>query len=172
MTNSRPAVSVRWLTGRILIARGANIWRFREIGMLDIDITLLFQLFNFLIAIIGLNLLLIRPVRDIIRRRNSLMDNLAGEADDFESRAVAKLAAYEAELDKARRAAGLTREEGRSQGLAEQLGIVGDAQKSASEILAENRATLRGQAEQALTQLRNGISDFSARIGDRLLGVQ
>lgn len=140
--------------------------------MLDIDITLLFQLINFLIAIIGLNLLLIRPIRDLISRRNGIMDDLAGEADNFESRAVEKLAAYEAELDKARRAAGLAREEGKSQGLAEQLGIVGDAQKSAREILAENRATLRGQAEQALSQLRNSISDFSARIGDRLLGAE
>lgn len=140
--------------------------------MLDLNITLIFQLVNFLIAVIGLNYLLIRPVRELISKRNGMMDGIAGEADDFETRAVEKLAAYEAELDKARREAGLAREEGKSQGLAEQLGIVGEAQKSARQILAENREALQGQAEQALSQLRNSISDFSARIGDRLLGAE
>ena len=47
---------------------------------------------------------------------------------------------------------------------------MGEAQQSARQLLAENRSALRGQAEAALNELRNGISDFSAKVGDRLLG--
>lgn len=138
--------------------------------MLDLNITLLFQLANFFIALIVLNILLIRPVRDIIKKRNGLMDDMASQADAFNAEAAEKLNAYEAELARARQEAGLTREEGRKSGLSEQQNIVGEAQQSARQLLAENRSALRGQAEAALNELRNGISDFSAKVGDRLLG--
>ena len=138
--------------------------------MLDLNITLLFQLANFFIALIVLNILLIRPVREIIKKRNGLMDDMANEADAFNAEAAEKLNAYEAELARARQEAGLTREEGRQSGLSEQQSIVGEAQQSARQLLAENRSALRGQAEAALNELRDGISDFSAKVGDRLLG--
>ena len=137
--------------------------------MLDLNITLVFQLVNFFIAIFVLNILLIRPIREIIKKRNSVMDNLAGEADSFESQAAERLANYEAELARARQDAGLTREEGRNAGLTEQQGIVGTAQKSARDILADTRRSLRGQAEATLSELRNQVSDFSARLADRLI---
>ena len=137
--------------------------------MLDLNITLVFQLVNFFIAIFVLNILLIRPIREIIKKRNGVMDNLAGEADSFESQAAERLANYEAELARARQDAGLTREEGRNAGLTEQQGIVGPAQKSARDILADTRRSLRGQAEATLSELRNQVSDFSARLADRLI---
>ena len=138
--------------------------------MLDLNITLLFQLANFFIALIVLNILLIRPVRDIIKKRNGIMDDMAAAADAFNAEAAEKLSAYEAELARARQEAGLTREEGRQSGLSEQQNIVGEAQQSARQLLAENRSALRGQAEAALNELRDGISDFSAKLGNRLLG--
>ncbi len=137
--------------------------------MLDLNITLVFQLVNFFIAIFVLNILLIRPIREIIKKRNGVMDNLAGEADSFESQAAERLANYEAELARARQDAGLTREEGRNAGLTEQQGIVGTAQKSARDILADTRRSLRGQAEATLSELRNQVSNFSARLADRLI---
>ena len=137
--------------------------------MLDLNITLVFQLVNFFLAIFVLNILLIRPIREIIKKRNGVMDNLAGEADSFESQAAERLANYEAELARARQDAGLTREEGRNAGLTEQQGIVGTAQKSARDILADTRRSLRGQAEATLSELRNQVSDFSARLADRLI---
>ena len=137
--------------------------------MLDLNITLVFQLVNFFIAIFVLNILLIRPIREIIKKRNGVMDNLAGEADSFESQAAERLANYEAELARARQDAGLTREEGRNAGLTEQQGIVGTAQQSARDILADPRRSLRGQPEATLSALRNQVSDFSARLADRLI---
>lgn len=138
--------------------------------MLDLNITLLFQLANFFIALIVLNILLIHPVREIIKKRKGIMDDMAAAADAFNAEATEKLNTYEADLARARQEAGLAREEGRQSGLSEQQSIVGEAQQSARQLLAENRAVLRGQAEAALNELRGGISDFSARLGNRLLG--
>lgn len=138
--------------------------------MLELNITLLFQLVNFFIAIFFLNWLLIKPIREIIRKRNELMDSIANEADKFHEEAVGKLKAYEAELAKARQSAGQTREEGKNEGLAELEAIVGKARQSARELLEENRASLHGQADAALSELRNGIDDFSTMLGKKLLG--
>lgn len=138
--------------------------------MLDLNITLVFQLINFFIAIFFLNWLLIRPIREIIKKRNGIMDGLANEADQFHAEAVARLDAYESELAKARQQAGLTREEGKSAGLAELESIVGKAQQSARQMLEENRATLRQQADVALSELRDGIDSFSTQLGKKLIG--
>ena len=138
--------------------------------MLDLNITLVFQFVNFLIAIFFLNWLLIKPIREIIKKRNDLMDGMAGEADKFHAEAVARLKAYEEELAKARQQAGLTREEGKSAGLAEMEKIVGSAQQSAKQLLEENRASLRHQADAALAELRDGIDGFTTRLGRKLVG--
>lgn len=74
--------------------------------MLDLNITLVFQLVNFFIALFMLNILLIRPIRTIIKKRNGIMDDMAGEADSFETQAAERLAEYEAELARARRTPG------------------------------------------------------------------
>lgn len=138
--------------------------------MLDLNITLLFQFINFLIAIFFLNILLIRPVRDIISKRNALMESLADEADKYHAEATARLEAYEAQLAEARKQAGLTRESGKDAGVAELQAILGKARESARQMLEENRAVIQGQADQALAELRDGIDDFSTRLGKKLIG--
>lgn len=138
--------------------------------MLDLDITLVIQLVNFFIALFFLNILLIRPIRDIIRQRNTLMDNIASEADNFHSEAVKKLENYEAQLAAARKEAGQNREEGKNEGLAELQAIVGQAQQSARQLLDDNRQALQGHADQALNELRNGIHGFSEKVGKKLIG--
>lgn len=138
--------------------------------MLDLNITLIFQLVNFFIAIFFLNWLLIKPIRGIIRKRNELMDSIAGEADKFHAEAVARLKAYEAELAAARQRAGQTRTEGKDAGLAEMEKIIGGARQSARDFLEENRAALHGQADAALSRLRDGIDDFSTMLGRKLIG--
>ena len=66
--------------------------------MLDLNVTLLFQLANFFIAIYVLNILLIRPIREIIKKRNGVMDDMAEEAGSFEYQAAERPTNYEAEL--------------------------------------------------------------------------
>lgn len=138
--------------------------------MLDLNITLVFQLVNFFIAIFFLNYLLIRPIREIIKKRNDIMDSMAEEADKFYAEAVDRLEDYEASLARARQEAGKNREEGKSAALAELEAMVGEAEKSARELLEENRKIIHSQAHEALAQLRDGIDNFSARLGDKLLG--
>ncbi|MDR1776539.1 MAG: ATP synthase F0 subunit B [Desulfovibrio sp.] len=137
--------------------------------MLDLNITLLFQLANFFIAVFVLNLLLVRPVRDIIKKRKGIISDLVGESDNFEAEAARRLASYEEELTKARQAAALTRKDGHAQGLAEQQDIIGNAQKSAHTIIDDARRVVQAEAAGALKELRGRAKAISASLADRLL---
>ena len=137
--------------------------------MLDLNITLLFQLANFLIALIVLNELLIRPIRQIIRQRRELMDGMRGEAEKFEDEAVQRLEKYEAALVEARRDAARQCDAGRAAGAAEQQQLVSEAQKKAQEILAQTRRELEAEARDTLAALRGQVSALSARTAEKVL---
>ncbi|MDR1659425.1 MAG: ATP synthase F0 subunit B [Desulfovibrio sp.] len=137
--------------------------------MLDLNITLLIQLVNFFIAVFVLNLLLVRPVRDIIKKRKGIVGKISGEADNFEAEASLRLASYEEDLAKARQAAALARKDGHAAGMAEQQNIVGKAQESALDIIAEARRAVQAEAESALKELRARAAAVSASLAERLL---
>ena len=137
--------------------------------MLDINIPFFFQLANFLIAVYILNILLIRPVRKIIKERKGVMNGMAEEAGSFEYQAEERLANYEASLAGARQSAGLAREQGRAQGTQEQQTLVGEAQQQARDILEKTRASMQEQAKKALADLRGQAGAFSDSLARRLL---
>ena len=138
--------------------------------MLDLNLTMLFQLVNFFVALILLNVLLIRPIRNIIRQRKSVMDGMGSEAASFEEQAARRLADYEAQLQCASQEAGRNRAEGRAAGAAEQAALVSAAQQEAQTIMAQARETLRGEAEAAMSQLRGRIDEFADKAVARVLG--
>ncbi|MBQ9406357.1 MAG: ATP synthase F0 subunit B [Desulfovibrio sp.] len=140
--------------------------------MLDLNITLLIQLGNFFIALFFLNLLLIRPIREIIRKRKGIMDGMADEAGSFEHQASERLANYEAELDRARQDATGTREESRAQGQKEQQEILAAAQQKARDMLNATRASLQAQATEALNALRKESAGMATSLTQRLVNGQ
>ncbi|MDR2574779.1 MAG: ATP synthase F0 subunit B [Desulfovibrio sp.] len=137
--------------------------------MLDLNITLFIQLANFFVAVFVLNLILIRPVRDIIKKRKGIIDDLTGEADGFEAEASRRLSSYEEEMVRARQAAALARKEGHAAGMVEQQNIVGAAQKSARDIIDEARREIRAEAEATLEELRARTGAVSVSLADCLL---
>lgn len=138
--------------------------------MLDLNITMLFQLVNFFVALILLNVLLIRPIRNIIRQRKSVMDGMGSEAASFEEQAASRLADYEAQLQSARQEAGKNRAEGREAGAAEQAALVSAAQQEAQQIMAQARENLQKEADAAMAQLRGRIDEFADKAVARVLG--
>ena len=137
--------------------------------MLDLNITLLFQLGNFFVAIYLLNILLIRPVRDILKKRKAMVEGMTGEAENFESMAEKSLADYEASLQKARQDAAESRQKGREEGVAVQHDVVSEAQNEARNILDQARSALKKEADETLVALRAQTAEFSKMLSDRLI---
>ncbi|MCR4666998.1 MAG: ATP synthase F0 subunit B [Desulfovibrio sp.] len=137
--------------------------------MLDLNITLLFQLVNFFIAVYLLNVLLIRPIRQILKKRKQIVDDMSGEAETFETQAEKSLSDYEAALQKARQEAGIARQQGREAGVVEQQSLVSKAQNDARVILDQARVALKKEADDTLTSLRAQVSTLSKQVVDRLI---
>ena len=128
--------------------------------MLDLNITLVFQLVNFFIALYVLNLLLIRPIREIIRKRKAVMDDMSGESESYEYQAEQRLSDYDSQLTRARQDAGQNREK---------ASLVAEAQKRAQEIIAETRRNLQAEADASLKELRGQVATLSGQLAERVL---
>lgn len=70
--------------------------------MINIDITLLIQLVNFLVTLVIINYLIVRPVRGVIARRRAANDELKEKAESLAGEASLKMEGYTARIAQAR----------------------------------------------------------------------
>lgn len=138
--------------------------------MLDINITLLIQLVNFLVTLAVLDFLLIKPIRGIIRKRRDLATGMLSEAEQFTSEAAEKLENYEAALAKAREEAAAVRETRKNDAVAKETGMLEAARKDAQEFLQSSRDETRSAVAETMADMEKRIPDLSQMVVDRLLG--
>lgn len=137
--------------------------------MLDLNITILFQLVNFLIAVYVLNILLVRPIRAILQERKNTMDDLQGEADAFTREAHERMSTYQAALSNARHEATQLRETARAAGLAEQQSIVTDAAAKAQAHIAQAQNAIKKEAGEALASLQKQVKSLAGKVATQVL---
>ena len=138
--------------------------------MLDINITAIIQVVNFFIAIIVLNYLLIRPVRDIIKQRKAKVGDMLSSAEAFTNSANEQLADYQSSMSRARQEAALARADARTDALREQQDLVAEANKRAQEQLAQAKESLLKEMESARTALTKQVKPLAAKAVDKVLG--
>lgn len=139
--------------------------------MISIDVTLLFQMLNFLITLFILNVLIIRPIRDVLARRRAHNAALAGDADSMKDIAARKLESYEARLVRARAQMASAREEAKKAGER-------DAQKHLDDIGAEARTIRRDATERmreesaaARRELEGKVAAYAESAIGKVLGA-
>lgn len=138
--------------------------------MLDINITLLIQLANFLVTLFVLDFLLIKPIRGMIRKRRELASGMLSDAESFMNDAADKLENYQAVLTKAREEAAAVREVLKSEGTAKESGLLETARQDAQEFLSSSREETRKAIDEAMADMEKRIPDLSKMVVSRLLG--
>lgn len=138
--------------------------------MLDINITLLIQLVNFLVTLAVLDFLLIKPIRGIIRKRRDLATGILSEAEHFTSEAAEKLENYEAALVKAREEAATLRETRKNDAVVKEADMLETARKDAQDFLQASRDETRAAMAEAAAAMEKRIPDLSQLVVSRLLG--
>lgn len=137
------------------------------------DITLegvLIQLVNFLITLVGLNILLLRPVRAIIKQRKDLMAGQMDKIETFNSQAEGKLQSYEEQLNAARQEANEVRSALRDEGVAEEQKVLSAAGEEASQTLKAARTDIDSQVKAAMEALAKDIETYASKATDKILG--
>ena len=137
--------------------------------MLDFDITAIIQAVNFFIAVIVLNYLLIRPIRDIIKQRKTKMGDMLASTEAFANSADEQLADYQSSLNKVRQDAALTRTDARLDALGAQQALVAEAAKRAQEQIAQAKESLLQDMQSARTVLAKQVKPLAAKAVDRMI---
>jgi F-type H+-transporting ATPase subunit b len=137
--------------------------------MIDLNYTFFVQLVNFLVILMVLNLLLLRPIRGIIKKRAEIMSEKLGTIEDFAAKAEAKLESYKAALTGARVEGQELRMTLKAEGVAVESSVLAEAGAEAAEKVAAARKEIDGQKQAALKALRAQVSAYAKDVAGKVL---
>lgn len=135
----------------------------------DIDITMLVYLAIFFVVWFALKKLLFDPYLRVRDARHRGTGGSRDEAEVLTAKAEGLIAEYKAATDRARQEAAQLRLEQRGEGSAEQKALLAQAYDGAAKIIAEGRANLEGQVDEANREMRREAEKLSELMADRLL---
>jgi F-type H+-transporting ATPase subunit b len=138
--------------------------------MIDIDSTFFIQLINFLITVVFLNVLLITPIREIIKKRNGLMADQLSSIETFTSSADEKLKSYEQALDNARQQGLELRKQMRAEGSGEEQQIMSAAGKEVAATMKAAQEAIAAQVNGAKSALKADVEKFALKATAKILG--
>lgn len=137
-------------------------------NIIEVDVTIFIQLANFLLTVVVLNYLLIKPIRKQIANRREFALAHTAEIEAFTADADGKLASYESALSEARTAAAVTREQIKTEGRAKEQEIIGTAQKDAQNFLRGARDDVSRESKAAMDALMRQIDGFAAKAASKI----
>jgi F-type H+-transporting ATPase subunit b len=134
------------------------------------DISLVYQMINFLILLFVLNLVLYKPIRNVLLERKAKIEGMQEGAQKASNDLVAGEEAYKDGLKQAR-SKGLKEKEifieAASQ---EEKEIIGKINKKAQANLVEIKKQVADETEQARKALETEVEAYAKAIGEKILG--
>jgi F-type H+-transporting ATPase subunit b len=128
------------------------------------------QIINFLVILWILNLILYRPIRNILRQRKEKIDGLETSIETYNEDAQEKDEAFAAGIKEAR-ARGLNEKETLLQAAAEEeKEIIAKVNEKAQAELADIREKISREAKTAKDALQTKVDEFSSDICQKILG--
>ncbi len=137
--------------------------------MIEVNITLLFQIVNFVIGLLIINHFIVKPLREVIAKRRAAFSSLEGDASGLDSKAKSKLVEYEARLQKVRAEVTNAREESKNQAFAKAQAINSDAADKAREIRTNAQEERVKASEAVYADLQSKTQEFATLATSRLL---
>jgi F-type H+-transporting ATPase subunit b len=138
--------------------------------MIDLDFTLLIQGLNFIIIWLVLNVLLFKPIRGIIAKRQEHIKKQVDDINDFASEAESKLANYEKTLAEARAAGVAERDKEKDAAQAQADEVVKAAQSDATDKVAEAKSEIESQFKAAKDALSKEVKEKAKLVAGKVLG--
>lgn len=137
--------------------------------MIELNITLIIQLVNFLILLALLNVLIYKPIRGIVKQRQAKMSSDLTEIERFNEQARSKLDEYQAALDRARKEAGEIRESEKKNAVAEEKDILAAAGEEGATALNAARKDIEAQSKEARKALSQQVKKYAKLVTDKVL---
>ncbi len=138
--------------------------------MISIDWTILVQFTNFLVLMVILNVLLYRPLRNVMAKRQEGIKTKHQKARDLEVSINEKMERYEKSLYEAKVEAGQVAASIRKEATKREATILGSARMEASGHLDLIKAQVAKQADAARSSLKSETQGLAAAIAGKVLG--
>jgi F-type H+-transporting ATPase subunit b len=138
--------------------------------MIDINITLFWQIANFIVLLIVLNVILFKPIRQVMREREQGISSAFGDAKAAQERVQSILERYNASLAEAKQKAVTTYNTSYQQGLDAQRDMISAERAKAGEMLDKARGEITAASAAARADLRKEAEQLSQDITSKLLG--
>jgi len=139
-------------------------------SVINIDLAFLIQLINFLVLIAVLNILLYKPIRNVIAERHKRIMEAKCRVEAVDQDVKAKMAEYEAKLKEMKTGAADERGNLIKEAQAEEATILDAARKEASEALTAIKSRVAKEAADARTILQEQAKILSVDICEKVLG--
>ncbi len=137
--------------------------------MIDLNATFFVQFVNFVLILILLNVILIGPIRRILKKRAEHMAAQMEGIEGFTAGAAAKLADYEKALDLARQQATAGRVALKEEGLAQEKTLLDAAGAEAAKSVQAARSEIASQADAAKKALGAGVEGLASKAVAKVL---
>jgi len=138
--------------------------------MIDINITLLWQLANFIVLLVVLHFILFKPIRQIMLDREQGISSSLEDAKAAQARMQSILEHYNASLAEAKQKAATTYNTVYQQGLDAQRDMISAERAKAADLLDKARKEIAAASTTARDDLKKEAERLSQEITSKLLG--
>lgn len=128
---------------------------------ISLDITFFIQLVNFLISLLIINALIIKPIRSNMARRKALIEADNAETENFTKKMNAQYAQYEERIGKVRASIAAERDENKHSAEETARAVLAKANDEARSIRQESAQKVQQESKAALDSLQGNVADFS-----------
>ncbi len=134
------------------------------------DISLVYQMINFLVLLFVLNLVLYKPIRNVLLERKAKIEGMQNGAERAQSDLVAGEDAYNNGLKQARSKGLKSKEAFIEEASKEEKEIIDRINKKAQANFADIKKQVAQEAEQARKALEAEVDVYAKAIGEKILG--
>ncbi len=134
------------------------------------DISVIYQMVNFLVLLFVLNLVLYKPIRNVLLERKAKIEGMQKKAKKAASDLVAGKEAYKDGLKEARTKGLKEKETFIDEASREEKEILDKINKKAQANLAQIRKQVAEETEQARKSLEGEVEVYARAIGEKILG--
>ncbi|HWI41727.1 MAG TPA: ATP synthase F0 subunit B [Verrucomicrobiae bacterium] len=138
--------------------------------MISLDLTFVFQIVNFLVILLVLNVFLYKPIRKVLAERSGTIEGARAKAQAVDREVQEKLALYESRLREVKAAAHQERAALIREAQEQEHALVESARKEAADTLSTITNKVGKEAADARAALKQQAEVLSSEIFEKVLG--
>ena len=138
--------------------------------MINVNVTLLIQMCNFLVLLFLMNLVLYRPIRRIVAKRKQFVEEQQQGIERMDAEVKASIEDFNQKIQDARRLGREKIQELKAEAYAQEKELMRNAVEQAGKQLQDVRARIQSDIQGARDQLGGQVRAFSVELAQKIMG--